>query len=96
MAFETRVHQEFQVRPPPQPQIETSKYLYPRARATGVTRFRPARDGFCLRSTFFGVCDASDLVSAHFESASSAALASRGVSGDALSVHALRGVRFGR
>jgi len=90
MAFENRVlHQEFQVRPPPPPQIEMSQ----------ISRvFGPRATAFVLkkRSTFFGVRDASDLLPAHLTSSSSAALASRGVSGDALSVHALRGVRFGR
>ena len=88
MAFENRVlHQEFQVRPPPPPQIEMSQ----------ISRvFGPRATAFVYARLFFGVRDASDLLPAHLTSASSAALASRGVSGDALSVHALRGVRFGR
>jgi hypothetical protein len=93
MAFENRVlHQEFQVRPPPPPQIEPSQISCFHSRSARARLLLSKKK----RSTFFGVRDASDLLPAHLTSSSSAALASRGVSGDALSVHALRGVRFGR
>lgn len=81
MAFETRVHQEFQVRPPRGSRMETLKYLILAARDCFVLVLS------LLAPNFFPVSATERLPpAAQVSSSSSAAFASRGVSGDALPV----------